>query len=117
MKPKGVESIGSRVEPAAGAARPGLWDRARGALSRLFSPVSAPRSPVSADLARRIMDAMPQEFWHSTVPPTFFRIRKLRAEPVPAGYAGEPGDLVFCYRVDDGCLQIEQIYPTKEAGR
>ncbi len=76
----------------------------------------AARPALSAD-ARRIMDAMPPDFWHSTVPPTLFRIRKLRAEPVPDGYAGAPGDLVFCYRVDDGCLQIEQIYPPKEAAR
>ena len=40
-------------------------------------------------------NALPPEFWRSTVPPTLFRIRALRAEPVPEGYAGAPGDLVF----------------------
>ena len=95
MKPQGVESIGSRVEPEAGGRRPGLWQRVRSAFrSTPHSALRAPHSSSSA-AARRIMDAMPPEFWRSTVPPTLFRIRALRAEPVPEGYAGAPGDLVF----------------------
>lgn len=64
---------------------------------------------------RRVMASLPREVWTSSCPPKYFRIRANRAEPVPADYAGQPGELVFCYTNDEGCISIKKTYPPQEA--
>lgn len=71
-----------------------------------------PESPEAA--VRRVMAGLPPEIWTTTTPPTYFRIRANRAEPVASDYAGQPGDLVFCYENKDGFISIKKTYPPDE---
>lgn len=68
-----------------------------------------------AESVRRIAAGLPPEIWTATTGPTYFRIRANRAEPVADDYAGEPGDLVFCYRNDAGFISIVKTYPADPA--
>ena len=74
---------------------------------------AAPELPI--EKMRAVMASMPAEIWNSTTPPTYFRIRANRAEPVAPGYQGRPGELVFCYRNDDGCISIKKVWPEEAA--
>ena len=62
-----------------------------------------------------LLKTLPESLWHTTTPPTRFRIRDNRAELVASNYVGQGSDLVFEYENKDGYISINKIYPpTKE---
>lgn len=78
------------------------------------SPTIPPMPEAPEAAVRRVMAGLPAEIWTTTTPPTYFRIRENRAEPVSADYAGQPGELVFCYENNDGFISIKKTYPPDE---
>jgi hypothetical protein len=58
-----------------------------------------------------LLRSLPESLWHTTTPPTMFKIANNKACLVPSNYQPEAGDLVFVYENKDGFISIKKIYP------
>jgi hypothetical protein len=68
-------------------------------------------SAIAAEKIRAVIESLPKDVWNTTTAPTFFKISKNVASLVPENYQGQEGELVFCYRNDDGFISFTKIYP------